>query len=125
MPSSDTQFKPGQSGNPGGRKPGFSITAMVRRELDKVEPKTQKKWGELVVRRIFLKATSDGDVQMLKAIWAYMDGMPSQPVEHKGTIEHDVQVSEKDLKEMAGILKDGKDDQIAYLEKKLNEKSNK
>ena len=78
MPSSDTQFKPGQSGNPGGRKPGVSITAMVRRELDKVEPKTQKKWGELVLRRILLKATNEGDTQMLKAIWAYIDGMPKQ-----------------------------------------------
>jgi len=57
---------------------GFSITKMVRDELAKVEPKTQKTWGELVIKRILLKATSEGDVQMLKAIWAYMDGMPVQ-----------------------------------------------
>lgn len=78
MPSSDTQFKPGQSGNPGGRKPGISITKLVKDELAKVEPKTQKTWGQLVLNRILLKATRDGDTQMLKAIWAYMDGMPKQ-----------------------------------------------
>ena len=82
MPKEDTQFKPGQSGNPGGRPKGFSITAMVRSELDKVEPKTQKKWGELVIKRILLKATNEGDTQMLKAIWSYIDGMPKQSMDH-------------------------------------------
>ena len=82
------QWKTGQSGNPKGRTPGFSITAAVRRELENIEPKTQKKWGELVIRRIMLKATNEGDTQMLKAIWAYIDGMPKQSIDVDGTMEH-------------------------------------
>lgn len=57
---------------------GFSITKMIRDELQNVEPKTKKTWGELVLRRILLKATNEGDTQMLKAIWSYVDGMPKQ-----------------------------------------------
>lgn len=64
--------------NRNGRPKGLSITEMVREALEEVEEKTGKQWKDLIIRRILLKATNDGDTQMLKAIWAYIDGMPRQ-----------------------------------------------
>lgn len=61
-----------------GRPKGISITEMVRQALEEVEEKTGKTWKDLIIKRILLKATSDGDVQMLKTIWQYIDGMPQQ-----------------------------------------------
>lgn len=64
--------------NTSGRPKGISITEMVKKALEEVEPKTNKPWKDLIIKRILLKATNDGDTQMLKAIWAYIDGMPKQ-----------------------------------------------
>ncbi len=61
-----------------GRPKGISITEMVKEALEEVEEKTGKQWKDLIIKRILLKATNDGDVTMLKAIWAYIDGMPKQ-----------------------------------------------
>ena len=84
------RFKPGQSGNPNGRPKGISITEMVKTALEEVEPKTGIHWKDLIIKRILLKATNDGDTQMLKAIWAYIDGMPRQDLNLGGIIEHNV-----------------------------------
>lgn len=73
-----TAWKPGQSGNPNGRPKGISITEMVKSALEEIEPKTKKPWKDLIIKRILLKATNDGDTNMLKAIWSYIDGMPKQ-----------------------------------------------
>ena len=67
-----------QNINRDGRPKGISITEMVRTALEEVEPKTGKQWKDLIIKRILLKATNEGDTQMLKAIWAYIDGMPKQ-----------------------------------------------
>lgn len=72
---------------------GFSITKMVRDELQNIEPKTKKTWGELVLRRILLKATSEGDTTMLKSIWAYIDGMPKQSIKHSGDEENPIEIN--------------------------------
>lgn len=90
---------------------GISITKLVKDELEKVEPKTQKTWGELVIRRILLKATNEGDTQMLKAIWAYIDGMPKQNLESINTNlnteieDDDNRTAEEKLKDILDRIK--------------------
>ena len=74
-------FKPGQSGNPNGRPKGLSITAMVREELEKVPEGQEKPAKELLVKRILHKAISEGDKEMIKICWNYMDGLPSQGID--------------------------------------------
>jgi len=72
-------FKPGQSGNPAGRPPGsVSITTEIKKKLDEVPEGQKKTYLELLINRILKQAVVDGDVQMAKTIWSYVDGMPKQ-----------------------------------------------
>ena len=75
----DGTFKDGVSGNPNGRPKGLSITQMVRDALEEVEPKTGITWKDLIIIKIILKAVAEGDTNLIKTIWAYIDGMPVQP----------------------------------------------
>jgi len=75
-----------------GRPKGISITEMVKEALKEVEPKTGKYWKDLIIKRILLKATNDGDTTMLKAIWAYIDGMPKQSIDHSGRLDGNIGV---------------------------------
>lgn len=86
------KFKPGTSGNPNGRPKGISITEMVKTALEEIEPKTNKPWKELIIKRILLKATNDGDTQMLKAIWSYIDGMPKQALDIDSEVKYEVKI---------------------------------
>lgn len=72
------KWKPGQSGNPNGRPKGLSITRLVREELEKVPPGEKQEAKYLLVKKILHKALKEGDREMIKICWNYMDGMPLQ-----------------------------------------------
>lgn len=72
--------------NRNGRPKGLSITEMVRKELEAVPEGQKETYGILLVKRILHKAIVEGDAQMQKAVWAYMDGLPKETVEHSGQI---------------------------------------
>ena len=85
-PENLTPFKKGQSGNLNGRPKGVSITALVREELEKI-PEGQKETAKnLLVKRILKKAITEGDKEMIKICWNYMDGMPQQKVDLTGDV---------------------------------------
>lgn len=70
--------------NKNGRPKGISITEMVKSALEEKEPTTNTPWKELIVKKILIKAVSEGDVQLIKAIWNYIDGMPQQDITSGG-----------------------------------------
>lgn len=70
--------------NRNGRPKGISITEMVKAALEEKEPQTKLKWKDLIVKKILVKAVSEGDVQLIKAIWNYIDGMPQQDITSAG-----------------------------------------
>lgn len=78
------QFVKGQSGNPKGRPEGvgISITTRIKQELEKCpEGEDKKTYLELLVKRILKKSIVDGNEQMIKSVWAYVDGLPQQNVD--------------------------------------------
>jgi hypothetical protein len=74
--SRDTRWKPGQSGNPKGRPPkGYSISEIIKSMLSE-DPDIKKKLGQKI-----MDLALAGDINAIKTIWSYMDGMPTQKVE--------------------------------------------
>lgn len=68
-------------GNPGGGRPkgaGISITTEIKRKLEEVPPGQKSTYLQILIDRILKQAIVDGDQQMIKNIWNYVDGMPKQ-----------------------------------------------
>lgn len=75
------QFKPGVSGNPGGRPVGsFSIVTILKQRMEEIPIGQVKTWKEQVADKIIERAIVHGDANMLKLLTAYMDGAPKQTV---------------------------------------------
>jgi len=73
------RFRPGLSGNPTGRPAGsVSITAEIKKKLQEIPDGQQKSYLELLINRILKQAVVDGNEQMIKQIWNYIDGPPKQ-----------------------------------------------
>ena len=67
-------FRPGRSGNPGGRPKGQSLTALLRAQLDKGNN------AQALAKMIVDKALS-GDIQFCKLIFERMEGKVPDRVE--------------------------------------------
>lgn len=75
-------FQPGESGNPAGRPVGsVSIVEAIKRKLQDVDPVSKRKYLDLVVDAMFVKAVADNDVSMLKDLTDRVDGKAPQKVE--------------------------------------------
>ena len=86
-------FKKGQSGNPQGRPQGsISIIARIKKELTKIPSGQKITYVEILVKQILKKAIIDGDKEMIKLIWNYVDGMPKQALEHIGDEKRPVKI---------------------------------
>lgn len=85
-------FKPGQSGNPAGKKKGTKNTATILRKvwetkMEGKDPKTGRMRkmtvGEMAMYALAQKA-SKGDVVACREIMDRLDGKVAQPMEHAG-----------------------------------------
>jgi hypothetical protein len=71
-------FVKGQSGNPGGRpKKDWTWAKLLERVGEEIEPKSGKKFKELVSRRLWLECVN-GNLIAIKELFNRMDGMPMQ-----------------------------------------------
>lgn len=76
-------FEKGQSGNPAGRPVGAkSLTTKVKEALAKLGGAkidgVEVTYEEALIKKIMHKAIVEGDPQMIKLMWNYIDGMPMQ-----------------------------------------------
>ena len=84
MPSSDTQFKPGQSGNPKGRpKKAFCIPDILRK-ISNEEGAGQASKLETIMRVVYRKA-AEGDLQACSFIADRMEGKARQFIDMSTT----------------------------------------
>jgi hypothetical protein len=72
---------PGYTANPHGRPKGLSITALIKEKLKEIPPGQKISYLEAFIKTILHKALVDKDEGMIKAIWAYIDGMPKQKID--------------------------------------------
>ncbi len=82
-PPADTQFKPGQSGNPKGKERGPTITTMLRRIVE------QDDKGKVVeaLARAGIDAAMKGDFRFWQAIVDRLDGPVQDRIATEGKIE--------------------------------------
>ncbi len=77
------RFKPGRSGNPGGRAKNKLLSQAYRELLEQVDPKTGKTVAQLIAEKIIEKALK-GDLAALKEITDRTEGKSVQPLSHGG-----------------------------------------
>ncbi len=81
------RFKPGRSGNPGGRPKTKLLTQAYRELLEQVDPKTGKTVAQLIAENIIEKALRGalkGDLAAVKEITDRTEGKVVQPLSHSG-----------------------------------------
>lgn len=70
---------PGHTANPNGRpRKGYSITDTIR-EMFATNPDIKQALGKKILEKALR-----GDIQAMKLLWGYMDGLPKQEIETNG-----------------------------------------
>lgn len=77
-PPVETRFKPGQSGNPGGRPKGVSLTALLREAMEQPDGETTVA-QELV--NMAIREAKAGNFQFFKEVLDRVDGKVIDKVE--------------------------------------------
>lgn len=95
FPNKDTQFKPGESGNPKGRPPVPSLKSVLKNLIDSQAPKaiidlayvqklTEKKdltYNDVLALRLATAALVEGDIAAIKEIFDRLEGKAQQTVD--------------------------------------------
>ena len=89
MPSEETQFKPGQSGNPTGRpKKEYCLTDILKdqgnNEDVEIEEGVMISRKQAIAQKLWSMAMS-GDAMMLRYIYDRIDGSPRQSIDLEST----------------------------------------
>ena len=76
VPKGLKPWKPGQSGNPGGRPKGVpGLASTLKRLVAQKHPDQRRKWAEVLVRRV-LRDAENGDANAMALVWKYAEGLP-------------------------------------------------
>lgn len=79
-PPAHTRWKPGQSGNPGGRPKTAHLAQAYREALESLDPKTQRSVAEVIAMAIIRRALK-GDVKAAQEIADRTEGKARQAIE--------------------------------------------
>lgn len=82
------------------------LATKVRVALEKIAEGSAEPYHELLVKRILSKAVVEGDKDMIKLIWNYMDGMPQIDITSGGQPIED-EFSELSDEELDKIISEG------------------
>lgn len=74
-------FQKGQSGNPGGRRPGLSLTRLVRNEMEKPSKENPAKTNGDIVAEKVVELAKQGNAVFTPLVWRYVDGDPKAAAE--------------------------------------------
>ena len=89
---------PGNTANPNGRPEGFSLTDMLRREIQKVPEGQKLSYAEAFLRKMLSKAINEGDHASQKLIMNYLEGLPIMKI--AGDIKIENVLSEEQANEL-------------------------
>lgn len=95
-PPVEHQFKPGQSGNPGGRPKTKLITQAYQEILERVDEMSGKTFAEIIAEVVVQEAKSK-NLPAVKEITDRTEGKPMQPFEHSGNVGVDTVITMFDL----------------------------
>lgn len=98
---------------------GLNLTSLLKTKLENVEKESKKAYSALFIEKLLDKALVDNDIQALKLIINYIDGMPRQAIELdvKSEINN---ISDDELNEM---LEEGTEVEVRFKKyKKLKPK---
>lgn len=102
------QLLPGARLNPAGKPKGARhLTTLVREALQKVgktEDGQEIKLEEALVKKIIYLALTKEDPTMIRLMWNYIDGMPTQNIAFDDVGEDDRSA----MRELVDMLKNGK-----------------
>ena len=101
---SSKTFKKGQSGNPNGRPKGArSLTTLLREALQRLGEGQKEPYDELLVKKVMKMAIADGNEQMIKLVFNYLEGMPKQDMELKAEVTTDG-LNEEQKKKLLSLI---------------------
>ena len=83
VPPPEHRFRPGQSGNPGGRPKTKLITQAYRELLEQLDPEEKKTLAQILARNA-VKHARKGNLAALKEITDRTEGKAVQPLSHSG-----------------------------------------